>query len=443
MRNEPRMPTRLRTMTLLALLAAAPPACRAQDARHDAGARPADAGPSEDWPVLPRDAKLAADLVAARTHRPPAAETSTPIDAPLLLARLAQPGPAGLVAGAGPIRERLQEFLDGAARAGRDAWLLWGVRHDSGEQVDAFRRLLGPDGLRGLDLAAAETFLADGRWRGVPLEAQAGDDDDIGAWLGTGDAEAFRRLAARHPASDYAAWKFGTTANVLDLLIEARAVRLDFHGCNMPRALQERTNLSPLGDDRLRLRLRELHCLLALGSLPRPRRAAVLWGADHVAPDGFPRFLPRDAAVLAVTVFGYRPGEETVEDVVGRSVMVADPLLVPLDDAGAALALLLPDRVLGGDVDRARAEEPATDAGRSGVRVTAEQPARLRIAGRVEDVGPVERRIELPEGEHTYVLEAGALRIVGLLDVRPAEARDLVFDPAERFLDDRRQAVRP
>jgi hypothetical protein len=150
--------------TALLLAAAICTSCRARETHRDGTSAPAETA-REDWPALPVGAEAAAALVQARTLRPPPAARPSPIDAPLLLARLERPGPAGLVAGEEAVRRRLQAFLDEAAEAGRDAWLLWGVRHDSGGQLDAFRRLLGPDGLRGLDVAAAENFFATGRWQ--------------------------------------------------------------------------------------------------------------------------------------------------------------------------------------------------------------------------------------------------------------------------------------
>jgi hypothetical protein len=67
----------------------------------------------------------------------------------------------------------------------------------------------------------------------------------------------------------------------------------------------------------------------------------------------------------------------------------------------------------------------------------------MRVAGRVEDVTFAERRLELPEGEHAYVLEAGELRVVGRLTVRAGTSLELTFDPAERFLSWQEQPVRP
>jgi hypothetical protein len=320
---------------------------------------------------------------------------------------------------------------------------LFGVRHDSGGQLDAIRRLLGPGGLRGLEVVAAEVFFANGRWNGIAPDRQAGDDGEIRNWLDRGDWTAFERLAVRHPDSDYAAWKYGTTANALDLLVDARAVGRDFRGCNMPKALQERTGLTPLGDDRLRLRLRELHCLLALGPAAHPRRAAVLWGADHVLPDGFPRFLPADAAVLAITLFGFRPGTDTVEEAVARNVQVVEPVLLPLDETGTAMALLLPDALLGGEVERVRVDGPSSEPSRAGTWVSSASPAVLHVGGQAVDVALAERRVDLPEGEYAYVLEAGDRRVVGRLEVRRRLSLELSFDPDARFVDWQEHAVEP
>lgn len=390
---------------------------------------------SEPWPVLPRSAAEARALVAERSVRSTDGLSDAALEAPALLERIAEAARGGAVAaGARGVLAWIQLFLQRAAADGRDAWLLWGTSHDAAGQVTAFRRLVGPGGLRDLTLVAAEQFFADGAWAGADPQLQLGDDADLAAWVRNGDPAARRRLAERHRTGDYAAWKFDYEAEVLELLDSARAAGRPLLGCNMPLALQQQTGLPPLDDERLRLRLRELHCLLALGRLPGPRRGALLWGRDHVRADGFPRFLPAAAAVLAVHVFGHRPGADTVEAQLARRIVVLDPLLVPLDDDDDELAVLLPDAVLGGDVDRS-ADRPEHCTGAAGrLLVAADAPGRLTVHGTTVEIDGHDRELPLPAGEHSFAVESGGLLFLGRLTVGGGCLTELWLAPAERYV---------
>ncbi|MBI5487017.1 MAG: hypothetical protein HY905_06765 [Deltaproteobacteria bacterium] len=386
------------------------------------------------WPALPRSAEEAEALVQKRTVRP-SATTEGELTAETIVRAAEAAGWESLLAGEQDVVERLQAGMDRAEREGRDAYVLWGTTHDSGGQVAAFRRLVGPGGLRGLTLVVAEQFMADGGWGGVAADEQAGDDADLDAFVLRGDRDAFAALSARHRSSDHAAWKFGYEDEVLELPVTARATQVRFAGCNMPKATQALTAQPPLGDDRLLLRLRELHCLLALSRWASPRRVAMLWGRDHIRADGFMRFLPAEAEVLAIDVFGFRHGELTTEAELATRLVVLSPVLIPLDGAGHAFALLLPDGVMGGDVDRAGDDVAATDGGGSGLRVACSVAGRMTIAGREFHVGPEDVDLPLDPDRYAFAVEAGGLRFLGALELREGTRIGLRFDPVERYVN--------
>jgi hypothetical protein len=378
------------------------------------------------WPELPRSPEAADALIRARTTREP---TGAAIDAatPELLLRAIVDHPATLVAGEAGVVACIQGFLDRAVAEGHDSVVLFGSYHDAGGQIDAFRRLIGPLGLRGLDVVAVEQLRADGAWKGVPLDVQRGDDEAIHAWLARGDRDALRGLAQRHAASDYAAWKFGYEPAVLDLLVTARAAGLHLAGCDLAASAQELFASVP---EASRLRLRELHCLLSLPPANGPRRAALFWGQAHARRDGFRRFLPLSTAALSVYAFGYRAGEWTSESTIGARLALTDPLLIPLDRDGTEVALLYPDGPIAATIDRVRAE---ASTGEPGLHVRVEgATGTLHIGDRAFPVGPDLRRIEAPDGEHAYVLEVGNALFAGALHLPPGGGLDLIFDPAHR-----------
>jgi hypothetical protein len=389
------------------------------------------------WPELPRSPEAARVLIDARTERDRGLATAPPIDADTVLARAAARGYPSLISGEARIVRWIQAFLDRAVREGRDAYLLVGSYHDSGGQIDAFRRLIGPGGLRDLDLVAVEQLRADGAWRGVPVEAQRGDGASIDAYRERGDRLAFDSLAARHRESDYAAWKFGYEASVMELLVTARATGSAFQGGDMPLATQKL--LAPLDDDQ-RLRLRELHALLSLPPARVPRRVAFLWGQAHARPGGLRRFLPASAAVLSIELFGFRSGEGTVEAALGKRLALVDPLLIPLDDASSELALLYPDAPgpLGAAVDRSRLDERAEP----GLTVRSTRSATLEIGDQRTRIGPEATRLTVPAGEATYVVESEGARMIGALRLARGAAIELEIDPPRRTLSSVERAPR-
>ncbi len=400
------------------------------DARTLAPAPSVSAPHAVAWPDLPRDREAARTLIAERAQRDnDLTVAAPPLDADTLLARAGARGLASLLSGEARIVRWIQAFFDDATREGRDAYLLVGTYHDAAGQVDAFRRLIGPGGLRDLDLVVIEQLRADGSWRGVPAEAQRGDGALVDAYRERGDRAAFASLFARHRESDYAAWKFGYEASVMDLLVTARATGTALQGGDMPAATQA---LLGALDDQQRLRLRELHALLSLRPARGPRRVAMLWGQAHARPGGFRRFLPPGAAVLSIQLFGFRSGEGTVESALGKRLALVDPLLIPLDDAEREVAWLFPDAPgpLGAIVDRSRVNEPAEP----GLTLRAPAGATFELGALRVPIGLEMKHIVVPPGEATYVVDTGALRFVGALHLPRGAALDLDFDPPRRAL---------
>jgi hypothetical protein len=383
------------------------------------------------WPALPRTRVGAELLIHARSER--AAKTEPKLDPAALLSLLEDPS-TRWVAGEPAVRRWLVERLGRARLEGRDAFLLWGTFHDSRLQVDAFRRLIGPGGLPDLDAVVVEQFDADGRWEGLPRSAQAGDGCLLRGFLERGETAAWDALAARQTREDYTAWKYGYLSSVMDLLTAARAAGTPLLGCDMPRTLQSLA--AGLGSELYRLR--ELHCLLALeaelGARTRGRRIAMLWGQDHVKPHGIRRFLRKEGLVLSAFLLGGRPGSLTPEAGLARRLAINDPVLVPLDGSEEQIALLLPGRDLGGEVDRARdwLEAPAASQEQALLRVRSTARGLLRVGDRTLSVGPRERSLTLPAGEHRYLLSAGQRRIVGAIELAGGGGATLRFEPEQR-----------
>ena len=396
--------------------------------------RPDAARLTATWPVLPRTAAEADRLIERRTRRDPRQpESSLAPDRLLALPALAEG--RQLIAGERAVWSELSRRLQTARAAGRSSYLLFGTFHDSGAQIEAFRRALGPGALSGWSAVTVEQLDADGLWGGVPAGEQRGDSDLLERIVRTGERRDLAELEARQARQDYTAWKFGFVGQVVDLALAARALRLPLQGCDMPRRLQERLGVgSPA-----RERLRELHCLLALedrlSRLPTgPRQVAMLWGLEHVRPHGLPRFLPADVLVLSLHLVGARPGPLTPESELSRRLVVDDVLLVPLDAGPGQLALVLPGAPLGGELRRSREWVKGSAAGPVRLRVTSEAAGELFVGGRRLRVGPREQELELPAGPDPagYLLRTDRLRMAGAIELAPGSTVELGFDPALR-----------
>ena len=374
------------------------------------------------FPSLPRTEAEAAALVARETRRPPPS-IEPDLDAAALVAAADAHGLGRLPAGNGPIVRWVQSAME---RAPLDTYLFFGTYHDAPGQLDAFRRLVGPGGLRGLHVVAAEQFRADGEWQDAPSDAQRGDTQLIDHFRLTNDPRALAQLVERHRESDYAAWKLGYEDTVFDLLVSSRATGVRFAGCDMPAALQELSGTPP-GD--LRNRLREIHCLRAL-PITWPRRAALVWGDAHVRRSGILRFVTVGAGVVSIHAFGQRHGGGTVEPELGKKLVINDPVLIPLgvDEA----ALLLPDATIGGHVDRVmtKAEDgPVATC----VTVRAEVQGTFMVGEHVVTVGPEAVTVPLPAGEHAYAFKHGDRRVVGAVRLGEKRRVEIGFDPEAKL----------
>jgi hypothetical protein len=399
-------------LVALAMLVAA---CRADPGAADAAA---------PWPALPTSEPEARALVEARTRR--AVEPWPERDlAPAALVDAIDAAGDRLVAGDRALVARVQAFFDAAGSA--DAVLLWGTFHDAGPQIEAFRRLVGPLGVRGLDVVAMEQLRADTAWGGVPAEAQRGDGAELEAWIARGDRRALEALAGRHREGDYAAWKFGYEPGVLDLLVDARAAGVRVVGAEAPAATLARLPTLP---DALRLRVRELGAVLALPPSRGPRRAAMLYGQSHVRGDGLPRYFPPLARVLTVHAIGQRAFLPD-EGFAGR-LLLADPVLVSVHPG--VFAWILPDASTAIAVDRAAAPLEGEPPGLF-VTVLDDAPATVRVGARAVPVPRGGARLDAPEGEAAYVVSIGSLRVAGAVRVPPRGRVELVVDAAHRRVE--------
>lgn len=417
----------------LAILAAG--SCR-QEADRPEGAGAAGPAPSAPapWPEAPVTAPAAQALIEARALRRPRPSQTRDLAPDAVADRLARLETVGVAAGWEGITRALTQRFDRARRQGRDGYLLVGCYHDSGLQVEAFRRLVGSDGVRGLTLVALEQLRAGGRWRGVPERAQRGDGGDLRSYLTTGDAGAWSRLRSRQLRGDYAAWRYGYVDQIMDVIEGARAQGRALMGCDMPAALQSR--LGAVGHERLD-RLREIHCTLAVseaGLGAAPRRIAMLWGRDHLDSNGLRRFLPAKAEVLSVYLVGGRQSPFAPEARLATSLVVNDPILVPLDPASGHYALVIPGPRLGGAVERSRiTADPGSERETAGMlRVSSERPGRFEISGREIEVAEGEVARPLPEGPGVYLFESEDRRTVGLLESWGRGGVELTFDPATK-----------
>jgi len=422
---------------------------------HGASSRSAEAREDEArarWPSLPRDEQAASVLIARRKLRAEAEVPDAELQSEALMKRAPGPGWGSAVVGVEATQAWIQGFLDRATARGRDAYVLFGTFHDAAGQVDAFRRLVGPGGLRGLTSVTAEQFRATGAWSDVDERAQRGDDDEIAAYVERGDRDAFATLGRRHRESDYAAWKLAYEPSVLELLVTGRAIfdgglGARFRGCDMPTDTQ-RLALTRVSEQTLR-RLREIHCLAALDEAtrdrPEKRRVAMLWGQAHVQT--LRQLLPGSAEVLSLYVFGFRSGEETTEASLAKHLAIEAPLLLPLDDRGDVAALLYPDPVLGGVVDRVQDRKPIElddRARRLVVSVSSDAGGHVLVGDRSVALAAAcpppawcgaSVAIEVPTGNHPYVVDVAGLRFIGSAHVPEHGALELRFDARTRRVE--------
>ncbi|HSQ63255.1 MAG TPA: hypothetical protein VLM85_08560 [Polyangiaceae bacterium] len=413
------------------------------------------------WPELPRDAAAADQLVAKEAVR-----AGTPaVEAASLRTLGADAAP--LVGGEDAIAAALDAWMRIDPK--RPAFVVFGTTHDSRAQLEAVRsiavRMKSPWAL------AVEQFRASGKWKDAPRITTA-DDADLAAFAsprGAVDDAVSWRLRERQQRLDHAAWKYGYSPALIDLLWAARGASLPIVGCDMPPELH-----AGLSNDETLSSLRELHCARSLRSSalglaaahlpaniddddpPPPERFAVLVGRAHAEGGGLSRFLPKDARVRTVVLLGGRargvPDEE--EKGLAETLVVTDPVLVhlagdvappksrsraPATTGDAQDALLLPDEVWGGDVDRA--SDPGVSPGPAGaglpdrnVLVSSDEPATFAIGDARVRVGPKPEWLSASGGRQAYVLVGEARRFVGAVDVPSGGYAEVHFVPKERAM---------
>lgn len=397
--------------------------------RLDGGA----AAPVEPrWPALPADSVSARALVD-RAGRRQVEAASPQLSARGLRALIERQHRRGrLRAGWEAVLGALQRELDRARDAGRPVWLLFGGYHDSALQVRAFGRLVSPMGLEGIEAVGLEALDAGGRWQGVPDGEQAGDDQALLAYLSSGQRRDFQDLLRGQLRTNYTAWKYGYLAELMDLLVSARAQGRELAGCDMPDALQKR--IRALGDD-LDLRLRELHCALALRARGLERSSmAMLWGQAHAGPEGLARFVDPAVQLVAVRAFGGRAASSGLERELGQELKIAEPVLVPQEGADRAFVLLLPGAQLGAACERRRlfAEQPLEPARAQQLELASTRPGTLVLpGGRELELGSKTTSQPLALGEHAYIFQTEQIWLLGNLPMPRGGRLELEIDPDE------------
>jgi hypothetical protein len=371
-------------------------------------------GPATDWPEFPGDDAQARALVAARARRPIGA-LEPELDADAVIAALDRASTAGtLRVGWASIATEL--------RAHRT--VLFGVQHDSADQVRAFARLFGSAGTADHRLLALELFDASGRWRGLPIDlAQDGDDAALAAVRERG-VEALPELRRRVAEGAYTAWKYDYVEDLLELAITARGAGQRVMGCDVPPPIGARTRVLEEG---LRLRVREVHCANALADAGHHGPVAILFGDAHVAPEGLMRFLPE--APTRIHAIGGRRGSAGLEPALASRLAIDEPVLVPI--AERRFVLLLPDARYAADGDRARDLLDAPSP-RTALSASALAPCELAMEGQRRALGEDPIELALPPGRHALVVRHGALRLVTGIALDPGGTAELVVDPEGR-----------
>lgn len=368
-------------------------ACSREPPSPSADAAPAQAAPTP-WPALPESEEDAARVLRDHTRR--AARREPALDGGSLEASLGKSAEKNqLVAGWPGIAALLSVRAERAVKDGRSSFVLFGTHHDAPAQLAAFRKLAGPLGY-GPTHGVLEQFHATGRWSNSKAEEQAGDTAALERLGRDGDRAALDAVIASQRDHNHTAWKYDYLEELPALVATLRASGVALHACDMPAALQARARA--VGDAAL-LGLRELHCALALGDrLRAPAKVAMLWGASHAGADAAQRFLPAEADVVSVQLFGGR-----LEGEIPVSVKLSEPVLFPVEGQDR-FALLLAEGPLAARVDRARTQEAAGDAGRLGkLVVTSEPDVELRVGGKTARVGERPVEIALGAGHHGFL----------------------------------------
>ena len=348
------------------------------------------------WPSFPSSSAQAKALLAARQQ---AAFGASPlITADELIVRLRQPK-ADITLGFGAIARRLRSWQE--ATKG-DSYLLFGSYHDSGLQVDAFRRLAFGAQSLARTVVALEQVHADARY---PNGAVAGDDGLLRRYLAGGS---MAELATSQRRRNYTAWKYGYIESVLDLVQAARAEGARLSGCDMPSSLQQRAPLAQ------RNGLRDLHCARTLrdrlAEVPSPRHVVAFYGAAHL--DTLPRVLPAKSRLGRVVMMG---GRVTAESLLTKTLRLAEPLLLNL--GGDRWILLLVDPRWRGKVDRVRVTTAELEASGRG---------KLLLAGQVFELSETSAPINLDALPGHYRIDTKTKLHIGAID---APLRRIELEP--------------
>jgi len=252
---------------------------------------------SKRWASFPKTAKQARQLLL---KYPPLTKKSTEPETEDVEAALIKQLKSGqLVAGWPQIIANLQHALSPQ----KPSFLLWGTSHDSRPQLTAFLRMIGGNGLQTVTDVFVEMFHADGHWADVPLSAQRGTNALLTQIAQNANPKALLSLYQEQSHSIYTGWKYHYIDDLVNLPLLAKARNIRVHGCDIPPQL--RRQMSYRGKENLRIR--ELHCAQA-NRLSEARKRAVLmfWGQNHIGANGICRFLPKNALITSVYVYGER-----------------------------------------------------------------------------------------------------------------------------------------
>ncbi len=399
----------------------------------------APAAPAPRWPDLPRGLPATERLVASQVLRPE--PTSSVARTPEAISAAAQ-DTAHVVTGYDAMAAVLDQWLEADHHP---AYLLFGTMHDAPSHLTAFRRVTSR--MKNLWAVGLEQLRAAGEWRAAPASVTA-DDADLDAFF-AGDRGALERLGGRQRMLDYAAWKFGYVAEVEDEIIAARGAGTPALGCDMPPELRKAVLAGAADGGDTLSHARELHCALAvrtrLAALaarhpegaedddPAPARVAMLVGALHAEPSGLPRFLPPDARVRSIYVYGGRPSDDDParDELAAGGLLVTAPLLLPLsrDKAQREWALLLPTAAAAARVDRVHDADAKEGARRRAavhrdpalppvtLFVTVAEPATVSIANARVEVGPQGEWLSLRGGLHAFDIRGAAGHVLGAVRV--------------------------
>jgi len=398
------------------------------------------------WPTLPVTPEKLDKVLASYIQRPLPKNALTNEDvgpepkAETLLNLLKGRFRDGVVVSGWPQLVRwIDRKFEAATGDGIDAYLLWGVYHDSRDQHAAFRRVVGPLGISSGTsspvLVVVESLAADGRWTSVGKREQQGDDQAMAEFWRSASPSAFRQLAARQLKENYTAWKFDYLDEALDLLVTTRGLGNPVMGCNMPSGLQQRVRPTLKQQTE---KLRELHCALALRErlayMSKPHRVAAIWGQAHLGTAGFAEFIPPEAMVIMLRLFGGRPTEHGVAKTLRRRLVLADPVLVPTDNQGRNAFVLLNGQHLAGDVDRVHDRQacPLPPERQRQLHASSTVPGTLRIAGQQITLDDKPRSLRLPADPQPYLFEGNQIAVVGSLQVPEAGWIDLDLEPDKR-----------